>query len=343
MSNINQSDSGTYCNNCGVKGLPGSKFCFGCGEIIYQQNTTQWPEEITPTSSERGSWISKYWRGSLPLVQTFWVIFFLPNLFYEIVHWLAFVADYEIRLWHFQVLAVVVAVRYPVFLWQTVGCWRSTLRHINHTGRILWAQAAQLMLFLSVSTGLTFGVPVDIEIFDIATRSGPGSTYTLTIIDSAETLNIEGEMSYGIAEEVGEILEQSPEITLVSLNSLGGYIDAGQQLRDLIKFHNLSTYVLSECSSACTDAFMGGINRILGFDAVLGFHRSDMPYWDEQDTQNTIDGLLEYGVSEEFASRVAQVETDDMWYPNLVELISNNIITRYVDEAGNLVPVQSVK
>ena len=261
---------------------------------------------------------------------------------------------YSDRLWQIQIFAVIIAVRYPVFVWQAVGCWRSTLRHINQTGKMLWAQAAQLVIFLSVATALTItGGPTDITYFQIATKFG--SAYTLTIPDidfvhldlndAGETLAIQGAVLYGIAEEVDEILEQSPNITVISLDSPGGYVGAGIQLRDVIASHNLSTYVgsESECTSACTDVFMGGINRLMAYDAALGFHRSDLTFWDEQDTQDTIDELLKYGVSEEFANRVAQVDNDDVWYPNLDELISNNIVTHYFDEAGNLVPVQSAK
>ena len=231
------------------------------------------------------------------------------------------------------------AVRYPVLLWQAVGCWRSTLRHINQTGNILWAQAAQLALFLSVGTALTItGGLTDIRYFQLATNYG--SAYTLTIDDAGDTLAIQGDVLYGLAEEVADVLEQSPNITVISLDSPGGYIAAGIQLRDVIASHKLSTYVESECSSACTDIFMGGVDRIFSYNALLGFHRSDMPFWDEQDTQDTIDELLKYGVSEEFANRVAQVDNDDMWYPALEELISNNIVTHYFDVMGNLWPAR---
>lgn len=84
-----------------------------------------------------------------------------------------------------------------------------------------------------------------------------------------------GEIYYGSVEALRQVLDAYPGIQLIGLNSSGGNINVGRELFFLIRERDLSTFAWQKCASACTLAFMGGQERLLGAGSAIGFHADD--------------------------------------------------------------------
>jgi len=143
----------------------------------------------------------------------------------------------------------------------------------------------------------------------------------------------EGEIDSGTPERFREFLAQTPDAPrLVRLNSLGGFIAFAMRLGQMMREGGFDTTVgraklrnpdgsittqLSDCYSACTIAFLGGIRRSVT-SGVFGIHRPMIRRWratdpafDREQTETSLEiwnvyiGIyaLRMGASADFASR----------------------------------------
>ena len=96
------------------------------------------------------AYVSKHWRGELPLVTSFWMNVVLVNICLRAVEaWFlnASPIDNPLMASRFAItyLFLGITIVYP---WQIIGCWRSANRHIEDTKRRTWARAAQSLVIL---------------------------------------------------------------------------------------------------------------------------------------------------------------------------------------------------
>ena len=103
----------------------------------------------------------------------------------------------------------------------------------------------------------------------------------------------------------------------------------------VISNRKLSTDVEDECSSACTIAFLAGLERAGGPKARIGFHSfRAVGRQDAMGTSATLQKVYrEAGLSDAFISRVSKTPPTEMWYPTIGELLENGVLTR-VSMAG---------
>ena len=115
-----------------------------------------------------------------------------------------------------------------------------------------------------------------------------------------------------------------------------------------IRNEGLDTAVWGDCLSACTYAFMGGINRYMNLSANMGFHPSWAPTSDNQltlselsdiaqhDAVDTVakfvwyayDGEVDITYTTEFLSKVySETWSHGMYYATPNELLQANIVT----------------
>ena len=122
------------------------------------------------------------------------------------------------------------------------------------------------------------------------------------------------------------------------MSSEGGNIYEARGLARLFRDGNLSTKVLDECSSACTTAFVGGVERRLKTGARLGFHqyRIEADYdvlgadpRGEEAKDKTL--FLAAGIKQSFVSRMHSAAAGSMWYPDAKELLDAGVITALAD------------
>src|SRR5690554_2547314 len=231
--------------------------------------------------------IKKHWHGDYELSKAYWLIgvgltFCLSLLAYAINQLLSQLA--------IQAAGAIVAVLYgftAMFtVWQLVGIWRAAKYHTSNGGRQSWATAAQIMVVVAALRAVfdfnQFGFPLVQEGLGLMTTGENLGGFELRVLNQGTELEYIGHIPFGATATVHDMLQRFPEIRVIHLNSPGGRILEGVQLYDLIQEYQLDTYTPSECSSACTIAFMGGQNRYLNKRGILGFHSASLHQVDGQ-------------------------------------------------------------
>ncbi|NIZ13606.1 hypothetical protein [Phaeobacter sp. HF9A] len=155
-------------------------------------------------------------------------------------------------------------------------------------------------------------------------------------------------------ERLRALLQESPDVTELRLNSGGGSIYASSEIAWIVSDFGLDTQVDGECISACVDIFLAGARRRMTLGSKLGFHRRswspesvegyyndlregrgwDTPFvfgsWIYEDTQREMYEYLNYlvqrGVDAGFAIETLRVDSGDEWYPSRLRLISAGVL-----------------
>lgn len=85
---------------------------------------------------------------------------------------------------------------------------------------------------------------------------------------------VRGYLGNGTYRKLEHAIKASPKLTLVEIESPGGYVVEGLAMAHLIERNGLDTVSFEECQSACTYLLVAGEERYLGPEAKVGFHRS---------------------------------------------------------------------
>ena len=128
-------------------------------------------------------------------------------------------------------------------------------------------------------------------------------------------------------------LEQNPRIRTVVLSGPGGRIGAAFQINRMIRNRRLATRVDTGCASACTIAFLGGVDRSISASGRLGFHQGSFPGMGQNDMHESNRDMKRFlvagaGVTPDFAQRVVDTPADTIWVPTPDELLAGRVITR---------------
>lgn len=129
---------------------------------------------------------------------------------------------------------------------------------------------------------------------------------------------LRGPIGFGSSEALRRVLERNPRLTLLELESPGGYAIEGFRMARLISQHGLDTVAFGKCSSACTLLFAAGKVRYLGPAAAMGFHRSGRKYSPVGDGWNSTDHAMagyyaERGVQQEFIQKALTPSIAELW------------------------------
>jgi hypothetical protein len=158
------------------------------------------------------------------------------------------------------------------------------------------------------------------------------STSTMVRLAGPHTVIFRGDVTYGTTKALLQLIKEHPEVTVVHLTSDGGYVHPALVVANALQLRGATTFVPSECVSACTLLFLGGETRYLAPDAKLGFHRAwrnlDEP--EDRGTQMTNEEirrrLVERGVTAAFAEQVLATPSTEVWYPTSQEMIEAGVI-----------------
>ena len=283
-------------------------------------------------------YIEQHWRGNLSLNLSFWVNLVLLFILFGILERFLFPPYIENELAvTTAVIAYFIVVKLIVYPWQVVGVLRaSDLRIESDTGR-LWATAAQIALVVSLAVTLLATIETwqSLQVFkrDLVLRglSPPEPLYSLDLIEQDTLIHLRGPFQIGITNRVADMIERYPEIRGIILDSEGGQIYEGRGLARLIRENKLKTFSLDQCLSSCTTAFVAGRIRTLGTNARLGFHQyktySLIPSIDvvaEQAKDMAI--FVEQGVLPEFLDKVFMRPPEEMWWPDIDELVNAGVV-----------------
>ena len=152
--------------------------------------------------------------------------------------------------------------------------------------------------------------------------------YAITEVAQGLALEITGTFSWALPQQVGIALAQKPNVRAVYLDSPGGHIKAALEVADLIRAHNLDTYVSHLCASACTIAFLAGHQRFVNTTGRLGFHQAYEPSLSSEQSNNLLlRAYQKYPLPSAFVAHILRTPPEDLWIPDLAELRKARIVT----------------
>ncbi|MBR0956178.1 hypothetical protein [Bradyrhizobium japonicum] len=292
-----------------------------------------------PQSQLRQNILAKHWRGEFSLGFSYWVVGICSNLVVAVIIGLvgAFsrgtynptgIFLFYVLLWSFIA---------SLCIWQFVGVWRSAQRRKAERAamgkRAAWAWAAQIMVCLgavqTVVAVVKIAIPQIAEATSIAFMDDPRiPSYSIRLLNNGSEIEISGGIKFGLSTDFEKILNASPGVRTVHLDSNGGRIGEGEKLSAIIRSRGLDTYVEANCMSACTLVFVAGRQRVMKKGAQLGFHRAAFAGSDSFDDGAERSIYRAAGISGPFIERALLTRHEDMWIPSGAELLSAGVVTR---------------
>ena len=294
-------------------------------------------------NAKKQSYFIKHWRGNHSLSKSFWVNNVALNVLLAIfvAYWTFAGPRTEDPVFLARVILTFSVVGYVLISpWQFVGLWRSANRYTIEKTRTFWPRVVKLLIILGVLGSL---VELTLErqsyedLYHHSFQLTKEHNYDVTL--EGNTIFLDGDLDYGISEDVKKIILDNPNVDSIVLDSDGGLLYEGSELSVLILTNSLNTYTNKGCHSACTIAFISGNRRYISKGARLGFHQYS--YYRKQ---STIEKLASFdlqlddanlfrkrGVSKEFIDMMYQAPPDDMWYPSYGELFKYGLVHEYAD------------
>ncbi len=240
------------------------------------------------------------------------------------------------------VLLLVLCFHGVLFVWQAVGVIRASEAHNRTSGSMAPIWGAQLVLVVASFWVMTYAIdawhmtlPVPDSLrLQSEIEAERAAKYRIEPTSDGRSLTLTGSLELGITGHLKNQLKAYPDVEQIILSSTGGNIYQARGLSNTIRQNGLNTLVISECSSACTTVFIGGIKRQLTPGGKLGFHqyRIDADYavlnadpLREQNRDRA--AFLQSGVAVWFLDKMFDSQASDMWYPELSELIDAHVAT----------------
>jgi hypothetical protein len=155
-----------------------------------------------------------------------------------------------------------------------------------------------------------------------------GTAYSYRVSAEGSELFFDGNVTYGVADQLKRELALHSLVRRLTLSSGGGLTQEAIDTAAIIHENHLDTVVQSSCESACVLIFLAGEHRILMPSGKLGFHRML--------ALNPLSGIgsisscsdyARYGVSEDFCRKAETFVPPAMWYPTREELAAARVIS----------------
>jgi hypothetical protein len=274
----------------------------------------------------------KHFNGDYTLARAYWLHLFLLQYVYlgasvVLLNWLAesFPARYSSGM-----IVVSIVLGYVVWGWLIGGTWASANKHTSRGGSRNWAMVAQLLILLG-GLRLVFATPDNVRIvadhWPVARGAQLGPSVSLQVGPDGKSVVVAGGINDGTAAALAAFLDRAPAVTTVVLQSGGGWTREGKLIAGTIAAHGLATRVETECSSACTIAFLAGKVRTARPGARLGFHTFSAVGGSETIGRSVQKTYGEAGLADAFIARIAATPPEHMWYPDQNELYAQGILT----------------
>lgn len=277
----------------------------------------------------------KHLKGDYSLGRSYWMHTVLLGMG---TSWLGIYAIQKVGEHHAarhvsMALLVYLGVALLLTVWSVAGAWMSAMKHLFGRGRRLWAILAMLSL-----AAIAFGTmkeyadlrPALREHWDIAQGQQPGKKFQVTLLNDGRVVAFNGGVNEGASRALDQVIADAPRVTTVLLESPGGWMREGRRMAAVIQRYGLSTRVEGECHSACTVVFLAGVDRTLGEQAVLGFHRGRRPGEDSKGESDERSGeaYIKAGLPQAFVQRILDTPNDEIWTPSRRELLKAGVLTR---------------
>jgi hypothetical protein len=233
---------------------------------------------------------------------------------------------------HIAVPAVLCAAGALFSAWQILLIVQAAQR----TRRWLFVLSAVIGLATVGLIGLTIhdrAVPALAELWAIRAGDTAIGDLDVWVSDDGRTLTVSGAYGTHSEEMVRRALDQNGSVREVVLQGPGGRVSVGLELFRMFRARKLATRVDRGCASACTLAFLGGVQRMVSRSGRLGFHAASFPGMGESDMQDAnrdIRNFLIYSarLTPEFARKVVETPANSIWVPTHDELLAGKVITQ---------------
>ncbi|MFZ5781057.1 MAG: hypothetical protein ACOY4R_12740 [Pseudomonadota bacterium] len=246
---------------------------------------------------------------------------------------LAVFSGLEVGWLHVVLPALLCALGALFAVWQ-IGLIAVAARRAG--GRAAFSTTAAAAAAAIVAIGglvLDRAVPAVDEMWNIYTGDEALSDLSVSVSPDGQTLYVAG--SYGLGSElaVQRALGRNSGIRTVVLSGPGGRAAVGFELYRLFRQRRLATRVDGSCASACTIAFLGGVQRSVSPGGRLGFHRASFPGMSDEDMHASNRDLRRFliqgaGVTPAFADRIFETPPESIWVPTPQELLAGHVINR---------------
>ena len=182
-------------------------------------------------------------------------------------------------------------------------------------------------------------VPAALTLPDPAAGRPPPAppAYTLALSPDRGHVDLTGRIDFGATADLSELLEGTPGVHTLRLESPGGRVAEARGLVRVVRLYALATEVTGDCASACTLVFIAGHRRTLGGGGRLGFHGYNL----RSAAYGLIDPAAEMkrdsrvfrdaGVDAAFIARAMAVPHQTMWFPERGDLIAAGVIAQGTD------------
>jgi len=298
------------------------------------------PEEVKP---HRG-YFSSHWHGDHSLAKSFWINNWLLSIVIAavLVYWLFVSVDTLSPIYFSRTALLILFISYfVIYPWQIIGLWRSSNRYIQEKNKTFWPRIVKFTVIIGLF-GSIAGEIKDIEWHKVLVHDAfvlsKQHNYDVSIDDNIMILN--GDLDYGISDQVEKLVNQNPGVKTIVLNSDGGLLYEASQLSKTILLNSLNTYTNDGCSSACTIAYISGNKRFIHEKSYLGFHKysyahpklklSDLDLFEDQNEDAAF--FRKRGVSKEFTNKMYQADSEDMWYPSISELQDHGVVHKVIED-----------
>jgi len=262
-----------------------------------------------------------FWHGERSIVLTFLMglfVGYLPMYLWESVlsediDW----AESYLQVMWWNLAALLLALASAG--WFGVTMTRSLRTSFQKPGTVVWTLTFYLFTFSTIfSIGLnTWSLVLLEEGWDALTgRYRPAEVYADPYLGR---IVVKGALKFGSSKELERVLTANRKLTLIEIESSGGYVVEGLRMAPLVSDRKLDTVSLDHCESACTLILASGTDRYLGPDVDVGFHRSGAKYsaiasgWSSTDHQMAR-VLRSRGVDAQFIQKAFIPSIRDIWY-----------------------------
>ena len=173
----------------------------------------------------------------------------------------------------------------------------------------------------------------------VATKAGAwhGNPVRVLPHPMLHRLDVSGEIDWGSAKVIEAAIAANPDIRLIEIDSVGGYVHEANLIVDIVSRHELDTLVRGKCFSACTEIFLAGKRRFASPDARFGFHqsgyrgRANNSEWSISEYESAI-YYRGKGISTDFTHQALNTSYYDLWRPDVLEVKSSGFATDWWSE-----------
>lgn len=305
---------------------------------IYDQ--AQYDEEVLAwdEKNQGRNYLQRHWAGHLSLPVSYWVNGALLSalILLAVEYLIRRLAEGGGSLRGIAIVALVYLVFSALlWVWSSVGIWRSAYWHRRRGGTPGWGLAARTLVVLSLIVTLFRSGDLTLQATELGIlargRDSIGEIARMTVSRDGRQLHVDGNIAAGAAARFESLLGQSPAVGQVLLTSRGGRMLEAERMAALIRKKGLDTRVRDHCLSACTSLLLAGRTRTAPETARIGFHQPAFPGLSSYDLRDAVERTraeyLAAGVEKQFVARALATPAQTMWLPSPEQLVEARVLT----------------